>query len=69
MNAKDRKKWLTKVINGEITHTSYDGNGNEYKNEAYISDKMKAVDILNKMDGVYVAKFEGNVSVKLEDVL
>lgn len=58
MNAKDRMKWLTKVINGDIKHTSYDGNGNSYENEAYISDKMKAIDILNKMDGEYVNKLE-----------
>ena len=64
MNAKERRKWLTKVINGEIKHTSYDGNGNEYENEAYISDKMKAVDILNKMDGEYITKFEGDIGIK-----
>lgn len=56
INVEERMKWLSKVVNGEIKHTSYDGNGNSYENEAYISDKMKAIDILNKMDGVYVTK-------------
>lgn len=35
-----------------------------------VSDKMKAIDILNKMDGEYITKIEGNISVdKLEDIL
>ena len=28
MSAKERRQWLTKVIKGDIKHTSYDGNGN-----------------------------------------
>lgn len=58
MTAEERMRWLTKVVNGDIKHTSYDGNGNSYENEAYISDKMKAIDIMNKMDGEYVNKLE-----------
>lgn len=58
MSAEERMRWLTKVVNGDIKHTSYDGNGNSYENEAYISDKMKAIDIMNKMDGEYVNKLE-----------
>ena len=61
MSAKDRMKWLTKVINGEITHTSYDSNGNAYDNEAYISDKLKSIDILNKMSGEYITKIDAEV--------
>ena len=63
MSAIERKKWLTKVVKGEVKHTSYDSNGNSYDNEAYISDKMKAIDILNKMDGVYITnhKISGDV--------
>ena len=58
MSAIERRRWLTKVIKGDIKHTSYDGNGNSYENEAYISDKMKAIDIMNKMDGEYINKLE-----------
>ena len=58
MSAIERRRWLTKVIKGDIKHTSYDGNGNSYENEAYISDKMEAMDILNKMDGEYINKLE-----------
>ena len=58
MSAEERMIWLSKVVNGDIKHTSYDGNGNSYENEAYISDKMKAIDIMNKMDGEYINKLE-----------
>lgn len=54
MSAKERMIWLTNVIKGNVTHTSYDSNGNAYDNEAYISDKLKAVDVLNKMSGEYI---------------
>ena len=63
MSIEDRMKWLSGVVNGDIKHISHDGNGNEYENEAYMSDKMKAIDILNKMDGVYITnhKISGDV--------
>lgn len=53
MSAIERKKWLSDVIKGNIKHISYSSNGDEYENEAYISDKLKAVDLLNKMDNSY----------------
>lgn len=65
MSAIERKKWLTKVINGEVTHTSYDSNGKAYENEAYISDKLKALDTLNKMDGEYTTKIEADIQTEI----
>ena len=65
MSAKERMIWLTKVINGDIKHTTYVSEGQEYENEAYISDKMKAVDILNKMSGEYVTKVEADVDFNI----
>ena len=54
MSAQERLEWLTEVINGEED----------------INAKLKAVDIMNKMQGEYVTKVEGNLNVaKLEDVL
>ena len=61
--------WLAKVVKGDIKHTSYDGNGNSYENEAYISDKMKAIDIMNKMTGEYTTNIKGNVSLSYEQAL
>lgn len=51
----ERKKWLSELIDGE--------------HSGMTSDKLKAIDILNKMDGVYTTKFEGTISAKLEDLL
>lgn len=69
MSAKERMKWLSDVVNGKIKHVSYNSNGDAYENEAYISDKMKAIDILNKMDGQYVTKLEGNIGLSYEEAL
>ena len=73
MSAIERKKWLTKVINGDIKEESKYYDDHEvvvYEKDADISTKIKALDTLNKMDGEYITKVEGNISVeKLEDLL
>ena len=70
MSAKERMKWLSDVVKGKVKHTSYDNNGEAYENEAYISDKLKAIDTLNKMSGEYTTKLEEYVKIeKLEDLL
>ena len=63
MTAKQRMIWLSDVVRGNIKHISYGGNGEEYENEAYIGDKIKAVDTLNKMSGEYTTKIEGSLDV------
>lgn len=69
MNAVARKKWLTEVINGKVKNVTYGSEGQEYQNEAYISDKLKAIDILNKMDSIYQKNINlsGNVTNKEKD--
>lgn len=53
--AQERMEWLTQLID----------NVEEGTNE-----KLKAIDILNKMDGLYVQKISGEVKMKkLEDLL
>ena len=55
MTAQKRLEWLTGVIQSKDESTG---------------DKLKAVDIMNKMQGEYVTKVEGNLSVaKLEDLI
>lgn len=68
MTAKERMIWLSDVVRGNIKHTSYGGNGETYENEAYISDKLKALDTLNKMSGEYITKVEpvGEFKIKVE---
>jgi phage terminase small subunit len=55
MSAQERLEWLTERITDD---------------DVDINAKLKAIDIMNKMEGEYVQKIEGNVSVKkLEDLL
>ena len=55
MTAQQRLEWLTDLISDAITPTEH---------------KLRAVDIMNKMQGEYVTKVEGNLNVtKLEDLL
>ena len=54
MTAQERLEWLTELINGG----------------GLVQDKLRAIDIMNKMQGEYVQKVEANVNVaKLEDLL
>lgn len=55
MTAQKRLEWLTELISNEGEDTHA---------------KLKAIDIMNKMQGEYVQKVEASVSVaKLEDLL
>lgn len=47
MSAKERKEWLSNLIKDE-------------EGKIFISDKLKAVDILNKMEGEYTEKVQVN---------
>jgi phage terminase small subunit len=47
MSAQERMEWLTRLINNEEEGTS---------------DKLKAIDIMNKMQGEYVQKVQASVS-------
>lgn len=55
MNATERKEWLTSIIMND---------------EEYTKDKLKAIDILNKMEGTYVEKVEvkGEVNNPFENL-
>ena len=52
MAAKERQEYLTKLINSDYVK---------------VSDKLKALDILNKMTGEYIQKVEVNGELKTED--
>ena len=54
MTTIQRKEWLTRMLND---------------NEATRNEKLKALDILNKMDGEYITKIEGNMNLSYEDKL
>ena len=52
MTAKERQEYLTKLINTA---------------DVKVSDKLKALDILNKMTGEYIQKVEVNGELKTEN--
>ena len=52
MTAKERQEYLTKLINSE---------------DVKVSDKLRALDLLNKMTGEYIQKVEVNENVKTDD--
>ena len=55
MTAQQRLEWLSRLIDGESEDTN---------------EKLKAIDIMNKMQGEYVTKVEGTMNVaKLEDLI
>ena len=76
MSAIERKKWLTEVIQNiqceDIYLKTEDGLETKVGSKnADLNTKMKAMDMLNKMDGEYRTILEGSVEVKkkLEDLL
>lgn len=58
ISAQKRLEWLTEAI---------------YSEEVSVSDKLRAIDLMNKMQGVYVQKLEAdvksvvNITVELTD--
>ena len=56
MTVEERFAWLSKLVR---------------ESGACTSDKLKAIDQMNKMEGVYSTKLEGSIGVvnKLEDLL
>ena len=55
MTAQERMIWLTDVIKKEST--------------ANMTDKLKAVDVLNKMSGEYTTKIDANVNTDIKVTL
>ena len=66
MTAEERQIWLSKVVKGDIKITrEYDDEIKEC--EPYMSDRLKALDILNKMTGQYVEKVMNIQPPNIED--
>ena len=72
MTAQERLEYLSRIVYGtemEQIVGFVEGEEVGYERVADLNTRMKAIDIMNKMQGEYVTKVEGNVSIKLEDVL
>ena len=69
LSAQERLEYLTRVIKGEErekVHKIFDGEDYAYDEEADISTKLKAIDLMNKMSGEYVQKIDANVNADVE---
>jgi len=72
MSAQERLEFLSgivKDINQEKIVIETETGKKEFEVPANLDKKMKAIDLMNKMQGEYVTKIEGSVSVKLEDLI
>lgn len=73
LTAKERLEYLSRVITGEEKEKVaqiVEGQQFEFELPISVKNKLNAVDLMNKMQGEYVQKIEGNLSVtKLEDIL
>lgn len=67
ISVQERMELLTKIAKGEEYET-YSGNDGElYTSPTKVDTRMKAIDTLNKMDGVYIQKIESNSNVKIDN--
>ena len=72
MTAQERLEYLTDVIRGiqgETILQVVDGEEKEINVPTSLKNKLGAIDLMNKMQGEYITKVEGNVTVKLEELL
>lgn len=73
MSAQERLVFLTAVINGtkgEKVIEVVDGEKVEIEVPASMKNRLSAIDIMNKMQGEYTTKIEGEIKLtKLEDLL
>ena len=73
MSAQERLEFLSKVISGEkgeLVTEIIDGEPKEIEVPASMKNRLSAIDIMNKMQGEYVTKVEGELKMtKLEDLL
>lgn len=75
MSAQERLEYLTRVIKGEELEETYewdDGERITCNTPASIRTRLQAMDLMNKMQGVYTTKIEGSIDTslnKLEGIL
>lgn len=73
LTAQERLEYLSRVITGEESEKVaqiVEGEKIEFELPISTKNKLSAVDLMNKMQGEYVTKIDGNISVtKLEDIL
>ena len=72
LTAPERLEFLSGIvtdINKEKIIVETEEGEKIFEKPANLVEKMKAIDLMNKMQGEYVTKVEGSIGVKLEDLL
>ena len=72
MTAQERLEYLTGIVQNtehEVVYEIKDGEIHELSQPADLNTKIKAIDIMNKMQGEYVTKNINVTAEKLEDLL
>lgn len=72
LTAQERLEFLSGIvtdINKEKIVVETENGEKIFEKPANLVEKMKAIDLMNKMQGEYVTKVEGSIGVKLEDLL
>lgn len=60
ISVQERKELLTKIAKGEEYETLSGNDGEVYTTPPRVDTRMKAIDTLNKMDGVYIQEIKSN---------
>lgn len=69
MTAKERMKYLTRIINEQEKEKAYTMFGQEFDKVANFKTKLDAIDMLNKMSGEYKTKIDANVNTEIKVTL
>lgn len=72
LTAQERLEFLSGIVtdlNKEKIVVETEEGEKIFEKPANLVEKMKAIDLMNKMQGEYVTKVEGSIGVKLEDLL
>lgn len=66
---EEREAWLSALMRGEITSTKLDANGEPVEVPAPMSDRVKANEILGKMNGDFLERREVEMTAKVVRVV
>ena len=67
LSVQERKELLTRIAKSEEHEVSTGNDGELYTSPPNLYNRMRAIDTLNKMDGVYIQKIESNSSITIDN--
>jgi len=69
MSTQERLEYLTDIVMGIEQEKGVSVEGEEIERPATLNERMKAIDIMNKMQGEYVTKVDANVNTDVNIVV